>query len=575
MTTPEFADTQNSPSFFPLSYSTTKSASEKQTSSSTPISNQTQHPQKASLQSAGSLPKSSSAFSQEVSSVSTTSNIPLLSLNMSNQHSSSPISSGTDTLSNKTLPISTPPKLTLTDSELIDSTHISKNTISTAYSSSQNFEINNEGHKTAYDLSSSLSKPASSSYSLANSDTDLSSSSKQSSSNQNETSTTINQKVIDKQSLDYIIRSSIAGGLAGTSAKTLIAPLDRVKILFQTSNPEFKKFTGSWFGFYRAGKEIYNTQGLLGLFQGHSATLLRIFPYAATKFVMYEQVRTFLIPSKEKETSVRRFLAGSISGVSSVFVTYPLDLLRVRLAFETKALQAPTVHGEFKPTFQQHKNHYDYKGGKLIQTIVRIYGEDSAKTPDPVSKASIATAGKPLQPQGPVDRSSIRGIFNGISNFYRGFTPTIAGMIPYAGVSFWAHDLFHDIFRSSYLAPYAVMDVMPPEEITQLEELSKENRNLYKAHRQPLNSWAQLTAGGLAGMAAQTASYPLEVVRRRIQVSGVTGESIGMLKTCSVIYQTAGIRGFFVGLSIGYIKVVPMFACSFFVYERLKSLLRI
>ena len=29
---------------------------------------------------------------------------------------------------------------------------------------------------------------------------------------------------------------------------------------------------------------------MLGLFQGHSATLLRIFPYAAVKFMAYDQV---------------------------------------------------------------------------------------------------------------------------------------------------------------------------------------------------------------------------------------------------------------------------------------------
>jgi len=31
-----------------------------------------------------------------------------------------------------------------------------------------------------------------------------------------------------------------------------------------------------------------------------------------------------------------------------------------------------------------------------------------------------------------------------------------------------------------------------------------------------------------------------------------------------------GFRGFFVGLTIGYAKVVPMVAASFYTYERLK-----
>lgn len=45
--------------------------------------------------------------------------------------------------------------------------------------------------------------------------------------------------------------------------------------------------------------EIYSTGGVRGLFQGHSATLLRIFPYAGIKFMAYdwlESVRILSMP---------------------------------------------------------------------------------------------------------------------------------------------------------------------------------------------------------------------------------------------------------------------------------------
>ena len=42
---------------------------------------------------------------------------------------------------------------------------------------------------------------------------------------------------------------------------------------------------------YQASKEIYINNGSKGLFKGHSATLMRIFPYAAIKFIAYEQFR--------------------------------------------------------------------------------------------------------------------------------------------------------------------------------------------------------------------------------------------------------------------------------------------
>jgi len=47
---------------------------------------------------------------------------------------------------------------------------------------------------------------------------------------------------------------------------------------------------GTWTGVFKASKDIYAETGVRGLLQGHSATLLRIFPYAAIKFMAYEKL---------------------------------------------------------------------------------------------------------------------------------------------------------------------------------------------------------------------------------------------------------------------------------------------
>ncbi|KAF7972852.1 hypothetical protein HWV62_16882 [Athelia sp. TMB] len=85
--------------------------------------------------------------------------------------------------------------------------------------------------------------------------------------------------------------------ILAAQAKTVVAPLDRVKILFQTANPDFQKYAGTWRGAYMAGRDIYRVSGIRGLLQGHSATLLRVFPYAAVQFMAYEQVHHRLFAS--------------------------------------------------------------------------------------------------------------------------------------------------------------------------------------------------------------------------------------------------------------------------------------
>jgi solute carrier family 25 protein 16 len=92
-----------------------------------------------------------------------------------------------------------------------------------------------------------------------------------------------------------------------------------------------------------------------------------------------------------------------------------------------------------------------------------------------------------------------------------------------------------------------------------------------------LRAPAELLCGGVAGWAGQSLSYPFEIIRRTMQIAGrnekVGARRIGIYETAGEIYRARGLRGFFVGLTIGYIKVVPMSAVSFFVFEGVKRFL--
>jgi solute carrier family 25 protein 16 len=62
-----------------------------------------------------------------------------------------------------------------------------------------------------------------------------------------------------------------------------------------------------------------------------------------------------------------------------------------------------------------------------------------------------------------------------------------------------------------------------------------------------------------------------------MQVGGLLepNKFVSFKDTVKDIYRVKGFKGFYVGLSIGYLKVMPMVAISFLTYERMKQVLDI
>jgi solute carrier family 25 phosphate transporter 23/24/25/41 len=83
-----------------------------------------------------------------------------------------------------------------------------------------------------------------------------------------------------------------------------------------------------------------------------------------------------------------------------------------------------------------------------------------------------------------------------------------------------------------------------------------------------------LACGTISTICGQLVSYPLALVRTRLQAQEVPMDSSQrdtMSKLIKRIYQNEGIRGLYRGLLPNIIKVVPAVSISYAVYENMKK----
>jgi hypothetical protein len=86
-----------------------------------------------------------------------------------------------------------------------------------------------------------------------------------------------------------------------------------------------------------------------------------------------------------------------------------------------------------------------------------------------------------------------------------------------------------------------------------------------------------LGCGSLSGIVSSTATFPLDLVRRRMQLEGAGGRArvytTGLFGTFKHIFKTEGMRGLYRGIIPEYYKVVPGVGIAFMTFEELKKLL--
>lgn len=321
-------------------------------------------------------------------------------------------------------------------------------------------------------------------------------------------------KLVQPPSLELlsICKSLLAGGVAGGVSRTAVAPLERLKILLQVQNPHNIKYNGTLQGL----KYIWRTEGFKGLFKGNGTNCTRIVPNSAVKFFSYEQASKGVLWLYRKQTGnedaqltpLLRLGAGACAGIIAMSATYPLDMVRGRLTVQTEA------------------SPYQYRG--MFHALSTVLSQEGPRA------------------------------------LYRGWVPSVIGVVPYVGLNFAVYESLKDwLIKSNALG---------------LDEGSD------------LGVTTRLACGAAAGTVGQTVAYPLDVVRRRMQMVGwkdassiITGdrgskaplEYTGMIDAFRKTVKYEGFGALYKGLVPNSVKVVPSIAIAFVVYEQVKDILKV
>ena len=130
----------------------------------------------------------------------------------------------------------------------------------------------------------------------------------------------------------------------------------------------------------------------------------------------------------------------------------------------------------------------------------------------------------------------------GVIALYKGLAPTLIGIAPYAALNFASYDLL--------------------------------KHWVYGEHKKQ-SPITNLFIGATAGTTAASVCYPLDTVRRRMQMKGSEHMYNNQWHALKTIWAKEGLRGFYNGWAANTLKVVPQSAIRFVAYEFFKSALGI
>ncbi|KAA6425606.1 MAG: hypothetical protein FRX49_04503 [Trebouxia sp. A1-2] len=129
----------------------------------------------------------------------------------------------------------------------------------------------------------------------------------------------------------------------------------------------------------------------------------------------------------------------------------------------------------------------------------------------------------------------------GFMAFYQGIQASLIGILPYAAIRLGVYDGLKWSHRK-----YSKQEQIPP--------------------------LPTMVYGAVAGLISASATFPVEVVRRRMMVGTAKG---GTWAALTSIAQQEGWRSLYKGIGLTWVKQAPQYAVTFLAYDKLKELLEV
>lgn len=326
-------------------------------------------------------------------------------------------------------------------------------------------------------------------------------------------------------------RDLVAGAGAGAATRFAIAPLDLLKIRFQilersaTANVMQALPYSRYRTIGQAVRTIAREEGVRGFWKGNITAITMVSCYSSVQFAVYAALHSY---SSEGDLAVEdgqqqsAYIDGAIAGCTATLVSYPLDLIRTRMA----AQREPRKYKTFV-AMGRHVVHQSWAENAFLSAEAGGGGKSSHR---------------------------LYKWWVGMRALYGGIVPTLMGIVPYAGLQFG----FYEWIRSGMV------------------------KSMHLQHPSDLSAFACGAAGFGAGIASKLITMPLDVMKKQLQVQGmqhsaVLGDSqlqhpkhVSLRDCARHLYQQAGWKAFFRGGTMTLLKAGPNAGLTFLSFEFIK-----